>query len=334
MDEKLLGNKLKQLRQNRDMRQTDLAQGLSVSISTISHWEKGRRFPSVFEIKRIADFFGIDVNVLLDPAYQRKDLETSPVEKVRIEFFLFKRIAGLHLYLSAMLALYTLLLASILFQTVIAYAIFGFSAAALAILILIYAYAHRLHSKERTRTVRIDPNSPVVYRHEKEKHAVERRQYAFIALSILSLTTLFLFFFFLVLFLFDLDRFVISPFIITTVGIIVITLRIFLHWIYSKMNPFVHSFALAEVKKRMNKNVVHAIWLLDLVSVAVLILFMIIYRLPAESTAIRSLALLGFLTFTIDTIIVYGHHVFASSFHLVDAHTNRSVETAHEGGSL
>ncbi len=42
--------------------QRDLADILSVSNSTISHWEKGRRLPSISELQRIADFFNVSLS--------------------------------------------------------------------------------------------------------------------------------------------------------------------------------------------------------------------------------------------------------------------------------
>jgi transcriptional regulator with XRE-family HTH domain len=58
----VIGDKIKELRIKKRLMQSDLANQLSVSNSTISHWEKGRRLPSLSELQRIADFFHVDLN--------------------------------------------------------------------------------------------------------------------------------------------------------------------------------------------------------------------------------------------------------------------------------
>lgn len=67
INETYIGHKLKSLRIEHDLKQCELADALAVSTSTISHWEKGRRIPSLIEIGRIADYFGIAMRTLIEP---------------------------------------------------------------------------------------------------------------------------------------------------------------------------------------------------------------------------------------------------------------------------
>lgn len=59
-------NKLKELRRNRNMLQKDVAKVLNVSISTVSMWEVGSNQPSGDDIKKIANYFGVSTDYLLD----------------------------------------------------------------------------------------------------------------------------------------------------------------------------------------------------------------------------------------------------------------------------
>ncbi len=77
-----LGEKIKELRLSKKMSQVDLSKGLSVANSTISNWENGRRLPSVNELKRIADFFGVSLSTF-DVAQSE---HTAYESAVRIEY--------------------------------------------------------------------------------------------------------------------------------------------------------------------------------------------------------------------------------------------------------
>ncbi|MFP4187084.1 MAG: helix-turn-helix domain-containing protein [Acholeplasmataceae bacterium] len=62
MDRNVIGNKIRDLRNDRRMTQKELSIALSVAASTISHWEKGRRQPSISELRRIAEYFNVSLN--------------------------------------------------------------------------------------------------------------------------------------------------------------------------------------------------------------------------------------------------------------------------------
>jgi transcriptional regulator with XRE-family HTH domain len=60
------GEKLRGLRQQRNLKQTDVAQGLAlVSQAHISYLEANRKDPSIDLVLKIADFFGVTTDYLL-----------------------------------------------------------------------------------------------------------------------------------------------------------------------------------------------------------------------------------------------------------------------------
>ena len=60
-----LGEKIKSLRLEKDLTQTELAQELGVSKGIISIWENNINEPKATYIQRIALFFGISADYLL-----------------------------------------------------------------------------------------------------------------------------------------------------------------------------------------------------------------------------------------------------------------------------
>ena len=57
-----IGTKIQVLRKNRGITQFDLADALGLSRATISNYEVNRRSPSIDELKRFADFFGVGLD--------------------------------------------------------------------------------------------------------------------------------------------------------------------------------------------------------------------------------------------------------------------------------
>lgn len=74
-----LGKRLRQLREERDLYMTDLAPIIGVGKSTISGYENDKKRPKMATLKKLADFYGVTVDYLLDreeetelPAYIMK----------------------------------------------------------------------------------------------------------------------------------------------------------------------------------------------------------------------------------------------------------------------
>ena len=60
------GEKLKKLREKRNMLQKDLSKELNIATSTIGMYEQGRREPDNATLKKIANYFDVSTDYLLD----------------------------------------------------------------------------------------------------------------------------------------------------------------------------------------------------------------------------------------------------------------------------
>lgn len=58
--------KLKFLRTQAQLTQTEFAKKIGASQSSVNYWEKGERIPSIEAAAKIADFFNITIESLLD----------------------------------------------------------------------------------------------------------------------------------------------------------------------------------------------------------------------------------------------------------------------------
>lgn len=57
--------RLRSLRESKNLKQSELAQAFNVSQSTIAMWESGKRDPDSDSIKQIADYFNVSIDYLL-----------------------------------------------------------------------------------------------------------------------------------------------------------------------------------------------------------------------------------------------------------------------------
>ncbi|HJC22483.1 MAG TPA: helix-turn-helix domain-containing protein [Candidatus Eisenbergiella merdavium] len=61
----MFANRIKYLRQSRELSQVQLAQRLGVVKQSVSNWENDNIMPSVEMLKKIADFFEVSTDYLL-----------------------------------------------------------------------------------------------------------------------------------------------------------------------------------------------------------------------------------------------------------------------------
>ena len=84
MDQKKIGNFLKELRKEKNYTQEQVADKLGVSGRTISRWETGAYMPDISLLVDIADMYDVDVRDLIDG--ERKDINmNSEVKDVAIK---------------------------------------------------------------------------------------------------------------------------------------------------------------------------------------------------------------------------------------------------------
>lgn len=58
-------NRIKELREDRDLRQIDVANATNLDQKTLSNYETGRTNPDSYAITKLAEFFGVTCDYLL-----------------------------------------------------------------------------------------------------------------------------------------------------------------------------------------------------------------------------------------------------------------------------
>jgi len=81
-------NRIKDLREDRDMRQSDLAEATGIDQRTISNYETGKTSPDAYSLIKLADFFGVSIDYLvcrtaLDFSNENKRIKL--IEKIQSE---------------------------------------------------------------------------------------------------------------------------------------------------------------------------------------------------------------------------------------------------------
>ena len=74
MDQKKIGSFLKELRNEKNLTQEQLAENFYVSGRIVSRWETGRNLPDITVLIELADFFEVDLRELLDRERKKEDM--------------------------------------------------------------------------------------------------------------------------------------------------------------------------------------------------------------------------------------------------------------------
>ena len=83
-----MANRIKDLREDHDMRQSDLANAVGIDQRTISNYETGKTNPDSEALIRIADFFGVSIDYLVGRIpvdYARDDERLKLIEYLKKE---------------------------------------------------------------------------------------------------------------------------------------------------------------------------------------------------------------------------------------------------------
>ena len=70
-------NRIRDLREDKDLRQSDLARFTGIDQRTISNYETGKTYPDALSLIKLADFFNVSIDFLLC----RSDINLSSEEK-------------------------------------------------------------------------------------------------------------------------------------------------------------------------------------------------------------------------------------------------------------
>ena len=77
---RILAQKLKELRKDKQLNQTEVAEYLGIGYYTLGKWEQGRAEPSAEDLTKLADFFGCSVDYLLGREDDFGNVATPGVE--------------------------------------------------------------------------------------------------------------------------------------------------------------------------------------------------------------------------------------------------------------
>ena len=80
MDQQKIGTFLKQLRQERQLTQENLAEIMCVTNRSVSRWENGVNLPDLPTLIQLADFYGVELRELLD-GERKPDAMNTPETK-------------------------------------------------------------------------------------------------------------------------------------------------------------------------------------------------------------------------------------------------------------
>ena len=81
-----VGEKIQMYRKQLDLSQEELGQKLLVSRQTISLWEKDQTVPTIDNLMRLSDIFGISVDEILNSENKEQNAEIQPNESYRFTF--------------------------------------------------------------------------------------------------------------------------------------------------------------------------------------------------------------------------------------------------------
>ena len=82
-----IGQKIKELRQENNLTQEELAEELGVSFQAISRWENSTTYPDITMLPIIASMFNVTIDYLLDmDSYKTKEEIDKTLEQVDILF--------------------------------------------------------------------------------------------------------------------------------------------------------------------------------------------------------------------------------------------------------
>ena len=83
-------NRIKDLREDMDLRQSDLAEKTGIDQRTISNYETGKTLPDAYALIRLADFFNVSVDYLLGRVNQDSS-GVGRIKKILNEIYKQKR---------------------------------------------------------------------------------------------------------------------------------------------------------------------------------------------------------------------------------------------------
>lgn len=78
--------RIRELRENKGIKQKDMAETLKIGLSTLSQYETGKREPDYLMLVKLADYFEVSVDFLLGKSNEKKeDIRVADSNNLSIE---------------------------------------------------------------------------------------------------------------------------------------------------------------------------------------------------------------------------------------------------------
>jgi transcriptional regulator with XRE-family HTH domain len=72
MDARLVGPRLREMREAAGLSQVEFAGKIGVRQNTVSRWERGDQEPTLAVVVQLAEFFGVSTDAFFEPAKPRR----------------------------------------------------------------------------------------------------------------------------------------------------------------------------------------------------------------------------------------------------------------------
>lgn len=90
-------NRIRDLREDRDLRQIDVANATGIDQKTLSNYETGKTNPDSYSLIKLADFFGVSIDYLVGriacPISNKEDIH-SKIEAIQKDLNDIKKYLG------------------------------------------------------------------------------------------------------------------------------------------------------------------------------------------------------------------------------------------------
>lgn len=306
-----IGTKIKKLRMTKGLNQTELANALSVSNSTISNWENGHRLPSIEELHRVSTFFDTSLGYF-DPNGQPESIssEQDRSPKQRIEYARIGYVVNRNMLLLFMSSTVIIVLAYFM-PAYLEFPVFALGASGLAGIAFFHVMHVINHRNLNTRSVVIPLEDDVHYVHvfddDKMKKIEKTSRLLHIALLILSLIVY-------GLFVLSINRIgsIWSDLLVSFYAVIGITVSSFRYLIIHKKNLFSKSIPYHEANKNLKYVSFPIGFYIDAVMFGFLVLVAIINKGDLLDDSLMLLTLIlatAYLWISYFIFIGYGYHV-------------------------
>lgn len=103
-----IGEKIKSLRQSKDLTQSGLGELLNVSSQAVSNWERGKGYPDISNIIQISELFQVSLDILIkeDIDFKAALIEDKAEKQVDIFFSSLAFIISLVIFIFSIYFLY------------------------------------------------------------------------------------------------------------------------------------------------------------------------------------------------------------------------------------